>query len=268
MKLDIILPTTLSEIPLVRYQKFIEMKEQSNDDEFIANKMIQIFCSIELRDVMSIKMKDLNELIEHFTKVFQEKPKFKTRFKIKDIEFGFIPKLDDISFGEYVDLENHLQNWKTYHKAMAVMYRPIKEEYQDKYSIVDYEPNEDMQELMKFAPLDVAISASVFFYNLGSELLNLTMSYLQNEVTKMTHSLNTQKEQRSDEDDAFAEYSERAQFARNWNWYPSIYKCAQGDVSKLNEVTKLRLTQCLTYLTFEKQKTEIENRELKRQMKR
>jgi hypothetical protein len=161
MKLDIILPDSLSEIPLLRYQKFIEMKEQSNDDEFIANKMIQIFCSIELRDVMSIKM-------EHFTKVFQEKPKFKTRFKIKDIEFGFIPKLDEISFGEYVDLENHLQNWKTYHKAMAVMYRPIKEEYKDKYSIVDYEPNEDMQELMKFAPLDVAISASVFFYNLGT----------------------------------------------------------------------------------------------------
>ena len=43
MKLDILLPTSLSEIPLSRYQKFIEMKEQSNDEEFIANKMIQIF---------------------------------------------------------------------------------------------------------------------------------------------------------------------------------------------------------------------------------
>ena len=38
MKLDILLPTSLSEIPLSRYQKFIEMKEQSNDEEFIANK--------------------------------------------------------------------------------------------------------------------------------------------------------------------------------------------------------------------------------------
>ena len=45
---------------------------------------------------------------------------------------------------------------------MAVMYRPIKEQYKDKYSIVDYEPNEDMQDLMKFAPLDVALSASFF----------------------------------------------------------------------------------------------------------
>ena len=39
MKLDILLPTSLSEIPLCRYQKFIEMKEQSNDEELIANKI-------------------------------------------------------------------------------------------------------------------------------------------------------------------------------------------------------------------------------------
>ena len=194
MKLDILLPTSLSEIPLSRYQKFIEMKEQSNDEEFIANKMIQIFCGIELKEVMQIKVKELNGLIKHFTDVFSEKPQLVRQFKIKDIEFGFIPKIDDISFGEYVDLEHHFQNWSTYHKAMAVMFRPIKEKHGDKYTIVDYEPNEDMQELMKFAPLDVAISASVFFWTLGSELLSLTMNYLQKEVTKMTRSLNTPNE--------------------------------------------------------------------------
>ncbi len=198
MKLDILLPTSLSEIPLSRYQKFIEMKEQSNDEEFIANKMIQIFCGIELKEVMQIKVKELNGLIKQFTEVFSEKPQLVRQFKIKYIEFGFIPKIDDISFGEYVDLEHHFQNWSTYHKAMAVMFRPIKEKHGDKYTIVDYEPNEDMQELMKFAPLDVAISASVFFWNLGSELLSLTMNYLQNEVTKMTHSVNTQKEVNSE----------------------------------------------------------------------
>jgi hypothetical protein len=197
MKLDILLPTSLSEIPLSRYQKFIEMKEQSNDEEFIANKMIQIFCGIELKEVMQIKVKELNGLIKHFTEVFSVKPQLVRQFKIKDIEFGFIPKIDDISFGEYVDLEHHFQNWSTYHKAMAVMFRPIKEKHGDKYTIVDYEPNEDMQELMKFAPLDVAISASVFFWSLGSELLSLTMNYLQNEVKKMTHSLNTQNEANS-----------------------------------------------------------------------
>lgn len=194
MKLDLLLPTSLSEIPLSRYQQFVKTKEASNDDEFIAQKMIQIFCGIDLKDVGKIKMKHLNELITHFTKVFSEKPKLIRRFKIKDIEFGFIPKLDEITFGEYVDLESHLQNWKTYHKAMAVMYRPIAEKNKDKYTIVDYEPNEDMQELMKFAPLDVAISSSVFFWTLGSELLNLTINYLQKELKTMTSSSSTAKD--------------------------------------------------------------------------
>ena len=188
MKLDLILPTSLSEIPLSRYQEFIKTKEASNDDEFIAQKMIQIFCGIDLKDVGKIKMKHLNELIEHFKKVFNEKPKLITRFHIENIEFGFIPKLDEITFGEYVDLENHLQNWETYHKALAVMYRPLNEKYKDKYTIVDYEPNEDMQDLMKFAPLDVAVSSSLFFWTLGSELLNLTINYLQKELKTMTSS--------------------------------------------------------------------------------
>ena len=88
MKLDLLLPTSLSEIPLSRYQQFIKTKEASNDDEFIAQKMIQIFCGIDLKDVGKIKMKHLNELIAHFTKVFSEKPKLIRQFKIKNIEFG------------------------------------------------------------------------------------------------------------------------------------------------------------------------------------
>ena len=194
MKIDITLPTDLNEIPLLRYQKFIEMKEKSNDEEFIAQKMIQIFCGIELKEVMNIKIKDLNELITHCTKIFNQRPKLIREFKIDKHKFAFIPNLENITFGEYVDIEHNLQNWKTYHKAMAVMYRPIKEQYKDKYSIVDYEPNEDMQDLMKFAPLDVALSASFFLQNLGIELLNATMTYLKSELTKMTHSLNSQNE--------------------------------------------------------------------------
>jgi hypothetical protein len=197
MKIDITLPTDLNEIPLVRYQKFIEMKEKSNDEEFIAQKMIQIFCGIELKEVMHIKMKDLNELIVHFTKIFQQRPKLIREFKIDKYKFAFIPNIENISFGEYVDIEHNLQNWKTYHKAMAVMYRPIKEQYKDKYSIVDYEPNEDMQELMKFAPLDVALSASFFLQNLGIELLNATMTYLKKELKTMTHSANLVSENNS-----------------------------------------------------------------------
>ena len=188
MKLEINVPSSLSEIPLKHYQDFLKVQADSNDEEFVAQKMIEIFCGISLQDVVKMKLTSLNELIAHFTKLFADKPKFQNRFKITseegDIEFGFIPELEQISFGEYVDLESHLTNWESYHKAMAVMYRPIIKTRKDKYDVLPYEPNKDFQELMKFAPLDVVIASSVFFWNLGNELLQATLSYLENEMKK------------------------------------------------------------------------------------
>jgi len=186
MKLEINVPSSLSEIPLKHYQDFIRVQSSSNDEEFVAQKMIEIFCGIPLQDVARMKLTSLNELIAHFSKMFSKKPEFQRTFKIKteqaEIEFGFIPELEEISFGEYVDLESHLTNWDDYHKAMAVLYRPIVKTRKDKYDILPYEPNIDFQELMKFAPLDVVIASSLFFWTLGNELLQATLSYLEKEV--------------------------------------------------------------------------------------
>ncbi len=123
-------------------------------------------------------------MVVHFTELFNQKPKFQQTFKIGDIEFGFIPNLEDISFGEYVDLENNLQSWDSFNKAMAVMYRPIKTRIKDKYDIQEYSGTKEYQDLMQYAPLDVCIAASVFFYNLSNELLAATLNYLQKQIKK------------------------------------------------------------------------------------
>jgi hypothetical protein len=64
------------------------------------------------------------------------------------------------------------------------------------------------------------------------------------------------------------DFSETTQFAKQWGWYQSIYALAKGDVTRFDEVTELRLTKCLTYLVFEKQKNEIERRQFERNLKR
>ena len=184
MEVQINVPSTLNEIPLKHYQDFLNVQKNSSDEEFIAQKMVEIFCGIRLIEVAKIKLTSLNELIAHFTTLFGQIPKFTPTFKIGDIEFGFIPELEEISFGEYVDLDSHLQSWDNFHKAMAVLYRPIKTRKGDKYDIKDYDPNADMQELMKFAPLDVCIAASLFFWTLESDLLQATLTYLEKEIAK------------------------------------------------------------------------------------
>lgn len=184
MEVQIKVPSTLNEIPLKHYQDFLSVQKNSSDEEFVAQKMVEIFCGIRLIEVAKIKLTSLNELIAHFTKLFEQTPKFTPTFKIGDIEFGFIPELEEITFGEYVDLDSHLQSWDNFHKAMAVLYRPIKTRKGEKYDIKDYDPNVDMQELMRFAPLDVCISASLFFWTLESELLQATLYYLEKQMKK------------------------------------------------------------------------------------
>lgn len=185
MRIEINVPSSISEIPLMNYQKFLKVQKNSNDEEFIAQKMIEIFCGIELKEVVKMKLNSINDLVLHFNEIFSVKPKFQPRFKIGNIEYGFIPDLENISFGEYVDLDNYLANWDDYHKAMAVMYRPITETRKDKYNIFEYNGASEFSDAMKYAPMDVAIAASVFFWTLGSELLTATLSYLENEVKTM-----------------------------------------------------------------------------------
>ena len=191
MKVELTIPTDLNELTLRQYQKFVKVKEATNDNEMLAEKMIQIFCGIELKEIVNIKFSEVRKLVEHFNKLFSETPKFTPTFKIQNVEFGFIPDLQNISFGEYVDLEENLKSWDTYHKAMAVMYRPIKLKVKDGYEIMEYKGTAEFAELMKFAPLGVTLSSSVFFWNLGSELLQSTIAYLEQELMKNKKVLET-----------------------------------------------------------------------------
>ena len=71
-----------------------------------------------------------------------------------------------------------------------------------------------------------------------------------------------------EEQDISDDFSETTQFAKRWGWYQSVYALAKGDITKFDDVTKYRLTKCLTYLTFEKQKNGIEQRQFERNLKK
>jgi len=181
MKLEISIPTKLSEIKLSQYQKFLKIADGNIDNELLHQKMVQIFCGIDLKDVAEIRYKDVLEITASLGLMFENKNhKFINRFKMGGVEFGFIPNLEDISFGEYTDLDMYLNDWTQMHKAMAVLYRPIKKNgLNGTYEIEKYNGSITYSDVMKHAPLDVVLGANVFFYNLSNELLNSTMTYLE-----------------------------------------------------------------------------------------
>lgn len=179
MKIELTIPTTLNDIKLVQYQKFLSIAKDNEESEFLQQKMVQLFCGIDLKDVAQIRYKDVAEITANINNLFTKENTFIQRFKMGGVEFGFIPNLDEMSTGEYMDLDTYITDWDTMHNAMAVLYRPITNKLGNKYQIEDYKGSITYADVMRHAPLDVVLGAMVFFYNLGNDLLKSTINYLE-----------------------------------------------------------------------------------------
>ena len=185
MEIKISYPTHLQEIPLSCYQEWLKVEESTNDEEILAFKFVSIFCGLEMKTVSRMAVKDVYFLIDKIKEVLTSEPKFHKRWKYDGIEFGLVPDLEHISWGEYIDIESHLTKWDGIHKAMAVLYRPITETFRDTYEIEEYEPNDKYMEIMKHLPLNIVLGTSVFFCSLENALLSNLTSYLKTETKKM-----------------------------------------------------------------------------------
>lgn len=176
MKLDLLVPTSLHDIPLKHYQKFIKTFENADDytEDYAALKMLEIFCGVPYSEAIKFKVGDINRVVSKLNEALAEKPSLINRFKLGSTEFGFVPELNDLTFGEFVDIESNITDWDNMHKAMAVLYRPIVKKYKKKYEIEKYR-GDNWYDAMLDMPASVAVSAIVFFYNLETDLLNLTL---------------------------------------------------------------------------------------------
>jgi hypothetical protein len=184
------LPATMRDIKLSQWQKYVDVLEKNKDAEltdFLEKKLLGIFCGVELKDIDRIGLSVFDSSIQHLSSVLNSKPELIRTFKLTGtdgvtVEFGLIPNFDKMSYGEFVDLEKYLFVDKDFHRAMAVMYRPIKFKNKDSYLIHDYKGTEYLADVMRDTPLDVALGARVFFYRLATKLSNFTMAYTLKEL--------------------------------------------------------------------------------------
>jgi len=179
MKVEVYIPDTLSEITLGQYQKYLKIQSENEDENFLAIKMIEIFCGLKGDTILAMKAKSIKDITTVLSNMFTEKPQLVKEFKMYGKTYGFIPKLEDMSFGEYIDLDTYIGDSDNLHRAMGVLYRPIKQKYQEKYLIEDYTGTES--DIMKDMPMDAVLSSILFFYHLGMDLSQVMMNYLEQE---------------------------------------------------------------------------------------
>jgi len=188
LDLEVRVPTSLYHIPLDDYQRYMKVvegvdtkSEEAND--FLNLKALEIFCGLHLKESYKLPMAAFNAVLEQLAKCLSEDTPLVKRFTMRgtdgaQIEFGFNPKLKDMTFGEYVDLDTYLTDWKNAHKAMAVLYRPVIGSKGDMYRIEDYEGSDKYSDLLRYMPTSIVLGAMVFFYRLGMKLAKRSIASL------------------------------------------------------------------------------------------
>ena len=194
-KFTLEVPTELSAVPLHQYQKYLKVMDDNEgveDVEFINLKILEIFCGVTLKQAYKLPLAEFSSIISHIVEIFKEDTPLQRDFTLTDpngdsVTFGFIPKLGDITLGEFADLESYISDWQQMHKALAVLYRPVTFRKGDLYLIEEYNGTDKYSGIMKDAPVNVALGAVVFFYRLGSVLSD----YL---IHSLTHQLKEDQE--------------------------------------------------------------------------
>ena len=129
-----------------------------------------------------MKATDIADVCEIINTMFNTNHQLINKFSSGGVDYGFIPELDDMTFGEYMDLDTFIGDNDNLHRAVNVLFRPIEHKRGARYTIKDYDA--DTSENAKDFPLDVVLGAIVFFYSLGKDLSMVMLNSLDTKNEK------------------------------------------------------------------------------------
>ena len=173
--MEITIPENINEIKVKHFTKLRILGEDATEADIVS-----IFCEIPVNIVNNMALEDVRSVSKDILDVLEVNTQFNKKFTLNGVKYGFIPNLEKISTGEYIDLQNYLTNPEDLHKAAAVMFRPITKEYGKYYDIAPYTGSGADE--MKDAPLGVINGALVFFYDLVNDLLKHIPTSFRKEI--------------------------------------------------------------------------------------
>jgi len=171
MNVKIKVPTSLSDIKLSQYQKFIRQTKDKEDSIYISRQLVAVFCNLNDNLVLKLSKKDFNKIVDVLLSILKEQPEVKHKIVHNGIEYGLIPDVSLMTVGEQADLDSLWNDYDKRQKVMSILYRPITAKSRGNYLIEDYTGKEEPLDL----PMDIVKGAEVFFYN----ILNDCVSYIQ-----------------------------------------------------------------------------------------
>ena len=188
MKLEITIPESWADIKLSQYLAYAKaLKPYEGSEDYavvIYEKAINHFCGLSTEELKKLPVDSYKGLIGFIDDLFAQETNLPVavNFEIGDTKYGFLPKLDDMTYGEYLDLSTYSKDlWQNLPTFISIIYRPVtKEDKKGRYEIQPYAgTNEDTVELFKHAlTMDIAWGAINFFTRLQRDLLKGTVTFL------------------------------------------------------------------------------------------
>jgi hypothetical protein len=168
-------------IKLVDFHNGTKSKEAQDTIAALSNIPKDLINQLEIRDVALI-MGKISELQA------KQNSSLKRIIEIEGKRYGFHPNLDEITLGEYADIETFVKNGieQNLPELMAILYRPLVEEKNNIYTIKAYDGDISIRaEEMRKMSAEQVQSALVFFWSFV-EVLSQTMESYSMEVQKET----------------------------------------------------------------------------------
>ena len=173
-----------SDVTLEKWLKLVDFHNGTKSNEALetiaelSNIPKDLISQLELRDIV-VMMGSISELQA------KQDSSLKRIIEIEGKRYGFHPNLDEITLGEYADLEQFIKLGIEKHlpEIVAVLYRPIVEENNGVYTIAAYDGDISIRaEEMKKMSAEQVQSALVFFYHFAKVLSGILPSYLMDRL--------------------------------------------------------------------------------------
>tara|TARA_R110000851_G_scaffold6062_1_gene24665 strand:+ start:12 stop:656 length:645 start_codon:yes stop_codon:yes gene_type:complete len=188
------LPTSWDEVSVAQYCKLMLAIEKEGTTEIeLMIKSLEALVGIDGGILTKVPIKMLREAYKQLGELTSNMPsnELSRVVEIDGIEYGIIPDFNELTLGEFVDLDNYLQdNYNNLNKIFAVLYRPVIERDGNNYNIEPYSLKNisDRRELFNNRlSIDTVYGALVFFCSIGSKHIESTLYSLEEE--KMSQSI-------------------------------------------------------------------------------
>ena len=182
-----------ADVTLEKWQQLVLGKKKTKTEE--AKETIKALSTLPVKLIEEMALSDVATIFERLSKL-QIKGKLKKVFEIDEVEYGFLPDLDEITLGEWADIEQYIKDGleKNMHKIMAVLFRPVTNKEGKMYSVQAYKDGKQRAEKFRKKMNAVQVQQSlVFFWTFGKELSTILPLYLTEMMTKIQAEMNLQK---------------------------------------------------------------------------